>query len=321
MTPPLHPGVPDHYAELSGRLMEDVRSLQREPPTELFHYTTPPATQAIIESGRLWATHAAYLNDASELSHCRAILDSLCRELAATENTIEGREYLRRSVEEVASLKNERQAFVMSFCQEGDLLSQWRSYAGGATGYALGFSSAGLIHGTELSVPHPTGALSLVKVFETVNYDGDRHRKTIRALVVGVLQIMKDQLGQASDLPGPSAVDEALSFTREHLPEYETAFKNPAFCEEKEWRLVIPFRGDSAPWSFRTRGPSIVPFLNVRLAVREGSRAGKLPLSSVRVGPTTPPLTEDSLRILLDRHGYSEAKIGRSQIPLRWGAA
>jgi len=55
--------------------------------------------------------------------------------------------------------------YVCCFCEEDDLLSQWRSYGANGTGVSLGFESTGFTFLTGADVPSQTGLMSLSRVF------------------------------------------------------------------------------------------------------------------------------------------------------------
>jgi hypothetical protein len=47
-----------------------------QPRGRLYHYTTADGLLGIIQTGQVWATNILYLNDASELSDARAIVQN-----------------------------------------------------------------------------------------------------------------------------------------------------------------------------------------------------------------------------------------------------
>lgn len=144
--------------------------LVSEEYSELMHYTTAGGLQGIVSSDCLWATHAAFLNDAEEMTH---FFDARLKDIATTE--------LHKYVEELARVPenakkmeadggiqkivrdeadrltsqlrsatlsfNQPHIFSMSATldarvQQSGLLSQWRGY-GSDGGYAIVFDSKG----------------------------------------------------------------------------------------------------------------------------------------------------------------------------------
>jgi len=101
------------------------------------------------------------------------------------------------------------------FSKNGDVLSQWRAYADDGTGYAIGFSAKEL---SELPV-------SLLEVL----YSRDKQVKEMTALVKAlyhVEQSEKEKFGSG------------FSQTCYVIGADMAAYKNPAFSEEQEIRLV-----------------------------------------------------------------------------------
>jgi Protein of unknown function (DUF2971) len=137
---------------------------------ELHHYTTLPGFKGIVESGTLWATHFADLNDASEVQHIKDPLISavsahfvklvrerrsfrIRRKMEAMGGSLGGA--ANRMVNLIFKLLfdigpvSPAQPFISSFCshsadqryeQENGLLSQWRGY-GRDGGYCIVFDS------------------------------------------------------------------------------------------------------------------------------------------------------------------------------------
>src|SRR5439155_7817007 len=81
-----------------------------------------------------------------------------------------------------------------------------------------------------------------------------------------------------------------LSFTfRMLLPEFLLCFKNPAYREEQEWRLIQFGRVNEKEIikpEFRASGGQIVPYAVLDLTPPAGKYRHKLPIQTVRFGPT-----------------------------------
>ena len=124
-----------------------------EPPSQLYHYTDLDGANGIITSKSLWLTKIQYLSDISELK----LGINLFREVAdfmASKIKDSGKKEFINTVSEQLGSSTETNICVASFCENGDLLSQWRAYGNSGNGVALGFSgktlrqlsNAGLIH-------------------------------------------------------------------------------------------------------------------------------------------------------------------------------
>jgi hypothetical protein len=143
----LVPAFESVVSRLRGCWFKRNRALAPEEP--LYHYTDSGGLVGILESQTLRATDARYLNDALELEHGCRLVDHVLREKWRSLPRSE-----RRGVTPAITLfldmaltdrlfdpyEPGRFAFVTCFCEEGNLLSQWRAYADRGAGYSIGFS-------------------------------------------------------------------------------------------------------------------------------------------------------------------------------------
>ena len=263
------------------------------PQAVLYHYTTAPGLLGILKSRQIWATHARLLNDATELEYAFGFI----RQVLATypENSVFARASQRLAAPKPAF-------FLTCFCEDDDLLSQWRAYTGKATGYSLGFDTEHL----------PTD--HLVQVL----YEPALQEAEVRSAI--------EEWLRASDYPEDFrglALEAALLRLSARL-------KHPSFEEEREWRLVYYLEDEhsgldftSFRASFRPTDHFVIPYMELSLPTKDGLWDEEiLYLSSVRSGPSANP-TEVcySLRWLLWSRGYSdtETTICESHAPLRHG--
>jgi hypothetical protein len=103
---------------------------------ELFHYTGTTGLKGILSTRTLWATDGNFLNDTSE----GTIPDEILRRLSGMTSSYGlhldlAYEWLKKKTDEIPKSR----FFAACFCRQPDLLSQWRGYSTGLTGYALGF--------------------------------------------------------------------------------------------------------------------------------------------------------------------------------------
>src|SRR5688572_31127364 len=109
--------------------------LDLEPPRLVWHYTSPEGLAGIVANRRLRASHAAFLNDPLELrivhERTREVWEKLVKEVPELESTVA---FLLRPEGLITG-----DAYLTSFSEEGDSLSQWRAYSANGRGYAIGF--------------------------------------------------------------------------------------------------------------------------------------------------------------------------------------
>lgn len=111
----------------------------RPPEEMLFHYTDPAGMEGILKSQVLWASHAAFLNDSTELAFARQPLVAVLDELAEASSSESVTAFLERGRGSLLELPRSFEVYVVCFCQDQSLLSQWRAYGRG--GFSIGFET------------------------------------------------------------------------------------------------------------------------------------------------------------------------------------
>jgi hypothetical protein len=298
----------------------------------LFHYTTAEGLLGIIQSGCVHASLAYLLNDASEVSYgCDIVLKAV----AELRKTNRASAFAQRILDDLLvglSFESRRATwahsiFVACFCEKDNLLSQWRAY-GERGGYSLGMAFS-----TSDTRLHPEPKTYTNKLMKVV-YDRETQVQTCLALLRNIADaISSDDLNsEVEDQNEYSFVryERFYELIQDLIIEKVVAFKNPAFVEEQEWRLVARQRqlvkqgvddGGKSPTEvhFRTSRGLTVPY--IKLIPKQGpSLPGKpsFPLESVRFGPTLNRAKgESALRLLLEMNGFqSNIAIFGSDIPV-----
>jgi hypothetical protein len=292
---------------------------QGAPPRTLFHYTNGVALQGILESNRFWATHAQYLNDSTELIYVydfikAAVEKHIGKQAPAAINEL-GRQIT--TLLDPLHLHDFLTAYIVCFCEEGDLLSQWRGYgSGGVGGYALGLDAKQT--GGRLGLMTPEQDLELFRVI----YD----RSVQGALIDSIVSRTFDVLRSIEEKHGSNAAWAAMfvctTFVQRELATCLICFKNPAFSEEREWRIVHvkPSNKAGADVKHRVTATNIIPYVELDLSPQAGPFHNRVPLTKVIYGPSPhPDLLHASLTTMLQRYGYHWplTEVQSSTIPLR----
>lgn len=208
----------------------------------LYHYTTAEGLKGIVENEELWATSAYYLNDSAEILYGYRLLDraleewlkqaappanSLSRGLAEELRRYFGYDALERNVI--------TPVYLTCFCEEGNLLSQWRAY-GNSGGYNIGFRvpEEGIVYGL---VPEPrVYTVRCVKV----EYNRDKQIRRILEILESVLPILDQQEVtdaarniRSIDRLSPLGFSQLSRIIQEMLVEESIGFKDAAFEVEK----------------------------------------------------------------------------------------
>lgn len=263
------------------------------PVPNMHHYTTFAGMAGILESRTIWASDCRFLNDASELVYAESVIRKVTQtEAAALDAPL--RDYLDKFSFVVAYISSRMPVHVASFCQEGDNLCQWREY--GRTGVSVGISGSAL---AELPDCH------IVKVEYRPEIQEQLIRETLHAHVPSFEEAFRSR--------DQDAIVRISGFLSAQLMYYATAFKHPAFADEKEWRAVT----GAAPERLSTRrtGKLDQPYVELSLEVRLGDG---IELVSVLHSPFLnghEALSE--VRRILTSHGYDASLAGSSTAPIR----
>lgn len=229
---------------------------------ELFHYTDIAGLEGILKNQTIWATHAAFLNDAREIRLFEerlpeilkpTITDGLAKlaSIQANRSLISLRGGMQKVSEEVtpqivAGMFNGLfgnqttppfvKAFVTSFCTaattqiaEHGLLSQWRGYTKNG-GYAITFNTAALYALlTEEAEKWPGHTLILNDVI--YSDDDDKLRLELWQLI----EEIKTAITQWLQVPPNPQALENICFP---LIQCACRYKHWGFREENEVRII-----------------------------------------------------------------------------------
>jgi Protein of unknown function (DUF2971) len=312
---------------------EVIAPKQRPPRGLLYHYTTADGLKGIVEKNELWATSAYFLNDSAEITYGYGLLkkvlddwlvknprpeESLTLGLARGLRQWFGEDLLKRNVIQPI--------YLACFCEEDNLLSQWRAY-GQSGGYSLGFRAPAddplTGHGFK---PEPN---TYTSKWVKVEYDRDEQAKKCSAILDPVLAIFDDPdttraMVTVGDHP-QVGYSKILSAITDILLEEIVSFKNKAFDIEKEWRVVVRQReltkqgtddGGKTPLPvhFLISKGMLIPY--VKLIPTDPAK--KLPIACVRTGPTLDKTTAGmAVSMMLGKNGFS-AGVQGSDISVRF---
>jgi Protein of unknown function (DUF2971) len=274
-----------------------IHLLTPPPPATLYHYTTPAGLLGIIEKREIWASHTQYLNDQNEFKHAISIIED---EIAKMKTESDYSQHCKM-LDEMASLLKDRETInvcVCSFSEQGDVLSQWRAYGGGA-GFSIGFSGAFLRRISD------SNDFWLTKCI----YDEGEQRTVMRALLKDVLQENEQRAPRRgrSNIPGGNLAA--------YLNRYAPILKHKSFEEEQEWRIISrPLSCTFDGFAFRAGTSMLIPFFKIPLS----TDADPLTIEEVIVGPTpNSRQSRRSLQSLLERHDLSATKVRNTAAPFR----
>lgn len=269
-----------------------------EPPPIVYHYTTQRGLLGILETDSLWATKVHYLNDSSEYTHALDLATEILRSRIEHEANEHERKRLQCLLEIIPRFVK-MNVSVASFCERGDLLSQWRAYGGRSGGYSLGFNTS------RLRRQASEQQWILVKCV----YDDQEQRNLVSDVIQEALETeFNTEDGYIDPLVLPKGGNFGVHITR-----IAPLLKNKSFREEQEWRLVSRALM-AGHMRFRPGRSTMVPFFEFRLGEKDPSY-----LESVTVGPGPHMgLAKDATSMLLVRWNmHKQAKVDCSEVPYR----
>ena len=252
--------------------------LSRIVPVTLFHYTTTDGLIGILENKVIWCSSAFHMNDVQEFRYALGLITARLKLRLDKADETTAPAY-KAALNDLTSDNLGVQAFVASFSEDGDLLSQWLAYAATpATGYSIGFS------------PHHFEEAEKVgfRLVQCVYDEAEQIR-----LADAVIDVICEPSGD--DEGGPDRVRNAFLAA--------TAIKHPGFEKEGEWRLVKIFvlsLGETQGASFRQGRNGLVPYFKAPLSLT----AGQFVPPVINIGPKTDmDAAVAAMRVMLDARG------------------
>jgi hypothetical protein len=304
----------------------------------LYHYTTIEGLLGIVKSSSLRASHVRYLNDLAEFKNAfeYTYLDVLIKSLDPQADE-EGVAVLHKYMLPPVGCDS----FLISFTDDeavpptekvrprpGDRLSQWRAYSNGSGGFSLGFDCSALRKegngfwlfrcryseqdkqdiAKEIGTKKNEEYKEIIKE-GTKQFIGENHREPNQEDLNKIIK------------PAVSSLLRTLSGNYFLLA---AKFKDEAFSEEREWRIVFHAirekvleahraEPDRKLVEFRPGKFGVTPYVDFPLNLKTNN-----PLRRIVVGPC-PHMEEavDAVKFLLAANGIQGVEVEDSKIPYR----
>jgi hypothetical protein len=269
----------------------------------VWHYTTVDGLYGILTDKRIHATDIRFLNDYAELVYALPAINAGLTSLAMRledrpdlqELVIEASRYVDSYFAEAGGVLPN--IYVACFCEEADLLSQWRAYANG--GYAIGFRRNTL---QEKYAAGVVGNLNTHPSFNTITYIKEAHRRIVDETIASRL----DDYFRARAIYLPDS-DRSVAFDSLDLAwdmlRLMSTVKSDAFLEEAEWRVISHVSDPMLHgYGFKPRGDRLVPYVQMEFEPED--------IAHIVIGPGSDfELKKDSLRSLLYWRGFDPADV------------
>jgi hypothetical protein len=240
--------------------------LDRTPRGLLYHYTSAHGFLGILHEGSIWASSAYHLNDAKDFRYAVTFILDRLRYRLDKERGPWNKEY-GVIEQELLTVTEDIQAYVASFSEDGDLLSQWLTYSGSGNGYAIGLSAS------HFSLAKQKGFMLVPCIY------GEEEKIEFADAIVDVL-CLQIQNGES---PEDRTESRQADFRKALVA--MAAIKHAGFQREAEWRLVKALGvgwDQSKDVLFRSGRNGVVPYLQSPL--RPDGGPAFVP-DSIHIGP------------------------------------
>lgn len=291
---------------------------------ELCHYTSPEALIKILENKSLRFTDYRFLNDKTEGTYIYDVINSLDLSVY-DEGFIKAIENLKKRRFTISEIVSERLShiqnedtykigasyfyFICSFSTDCNNLSMWNYYTKTASGvgYNIVLYTKDLQENFSKSLSVDSTKNTLF--FKKIIYDEERQKSIIKTILDGYYR-------EWIKSKNHELLGENLYKT---INEVRMCFKNPCFALENEVRMIVKmpyyeYKNMLKPdgmININEKDGYFVPYMDLCFGETED-------LARVTISPKGEyPFVNRSVRILLEKFGYRNAKIINSKIPLR----
>lgn len=263
--------VVDRY---DGSIPPDAASI----PSTLYHYTNAGGLHGMLSGNSIWLTHSRYLNDSSEIEHTASITREVISDVLKEKSGNISSKILGLLIEK-GSFSPDFDIYIFSLSAHRDSLSQWRGYTAEGRGFTMGLETKELLKYRDKKAID--GGFDILRV----EYDRSNQVKVLKNALVDIIERAEELIDSGGE--EQSIVDNAvwsfrfISFTR------SVSNKHSSFADEKEWRITLFLKrqkdddfSKNDDVFVRVRGDELIPYM-----VAKPGKGGKLPLSSVGIGP------------------------------------
>lgn len=267
--------------------------MNTEPEPEiLYHYCSNDAFLKIVGGKRIWLSDLSLSNDSMEGKWERYIFFKYCREKGLPEADTN-----RLCVE--FDRITESLGFA-GFClsELGDVLSQWRGYADDAAGVSIGFSRRYL----EFAAHAEDQRRGIIVIHKAI-YDENEQIAIISKIADTMMEY------DASRLQSGSTNGVARIFLVYNIINMIYSFKNGAFSQEREWRLMVPFSkqagedGDLDDMQFRATHNRVIPYRTLELTPADHPAIKRVVLGPRNITPIS------VVGGFLAKHGHEDVEV------------
>jgi hypothetical protein len=308
----------DAADQIDAHMLRALKPRRKSPPL-LYHYTSAEGLLGILNNRAIWASDIRTMNDMRELNYSTDLLRELAIAKASTNNIPELLECCS-SISEL--LDTDLRSYAVCFSELADDLPQWRAYAGGIGGYAIGFDlKASKFHNFFSHAP-----LYDDDVLVSLIYNPKRQVQLLSDLldvIIAQLRILKTSY-QNNEFTGTDFIDICKDYEIHitlKILDYLLRMKSPEFESEHEWRVMQCSLGREGRLEAKYRANRGILRGYVEHPLYKGDLdvSERLPIKSIVLGPNSEiNIARSILEECLTALGYDDINIITSKVPIRF---
>lgn len=295
----------------------------------LYHYTCVEAFMSIMENRDFWISNIRFMNDAQEFINGRDIFIKVIQERLYNVNEktksflLKLQDVCKGDVSSGFFKINSNDIFSLSFCGNGDALTQWQFY--GEEGVSIGFYNDICnvnritfmdenqydeeIKGKDPKAMFPHNEI-ICRPYSVIYDDDEKVRIFNQILDIGISSI--ENCDDVEDM----CVDEISSA----LFFYFALMKDEHFSHEQELRFIDCTPQKNSSVHFRPRGKIILPYIKKKILDANCRPHDIFPISEIVIAPgSQQDYVANSIKYFLNKSGYEylAEKVRLSKIPYR----
>ena len=296
----------------------------------LYHYTSLEGFQSIMQKRDFWISNIRYMNDSQEFENGKEICKEVIKAKLDIDNRDEVKLYLQglwhvcdQSTSQGFFKIRSGDIFALSFCNDGDILTQWQLY--GSEGISVGFENVVSsfdaitfmnedqyeeeIKETKPEKMYPHDEIRLFP--KKVIYDDNKKRELFEAILdMGIAFI-----NRYSD-----SINMCIEGISDALFHYFALMKDVHFEHEHELRFLYYSNKDNKRIHFRKRDGILLPYTKMKILDVNCRPHKFFPVSDIIVAPgNRKEYVADSVKYFLEKSGYDYLidKVRTSEVPYR----
>ena len=290
----------------------------------LYHYTNVYGLKGILEENTLWATHYSYLNDPNEIKYGLKIIKEVLNNELDENNTVKTALdmfliLLEDEFTEFNVLDNE--IYITSFCENNNLLGQWREYAENGKGYCICINNTDeLVIGPYWEDIKAESSFYPCLLPKPVLYDYEEQRDFIKTIFNNtVIKLDNDfsKMNTKSDKNIKFRI--IIEYLRDLIIYILPLLKKKEFEEEKEWRILSFPKNMNNEIHHREKNNLLIPYQKLSFYTKNDKEASKMnvPINKIIYGNSlNSEKAENSLKSFLRYKNIKNIEILKSNIEI-----